>query len=186
MRSCDQTCDGEVGILEKFLDRRHHLHLRQPGKNDTTGTDDGNGKNEYSFPEPSATLQDSNRRCVFFRVQTSANVVYPTGCEDRTPRRTHIFHSLACLGCRSDVCGFVKPHKSQSEWLIRNHGAFEINREELRLRPKDQTCHHEVWVHVRHVNARLVDQARASLFRKQCQSRQPSKKRSSWNPYEKM
>ena len=59
MRSCDQTCDGEVGILEKFLDRRHHLQLRQPGKNDTTGTDDGNGKNEYIFPEPSATLQDS-------------------------------------------------------------------------------------------------------------------------------
>ena len=59
MRSCDQTCDAEVGILEQFLDRRRHLHLQQPGKNDTTGTDDGNGKNEYSFPEPSATLQDS-------------------------------------------------------------------------------------------------------------------------------
>ena len=81
--------------------RKHHFHLRQPGvndlngkndmhgKNDSTGTDGGNGKNEYSFLKPSATLQDS---CTFvdvlhtFRVQTSANVVYATGCEDRTPR----------------------------------------------------------------------------------------------------
>ena len=59
MTRCDQTCDGEVGILEQFLDRRRHLHLQQPGKNDTTGTDDGNGKNEYCFHEPSATLHDS-------------------------------------------------------------------------------------------------------------------------------
>ena len=57
---------AKLEFLKKILDRRHHLHLRQPGKNDTTGTDDGNGKNENSFPEPSATLQDSNRRCVFF------------------------------------------------------------------------------------------------------------------------
>ena len=83
------------------MDRRHHLHLRQSGgnlkngkndmhgKNDKTGTNGGNGKNDYSFPEPSVTLQDS---CTFvdvfrtLRVQTSANVVYGTGCEHRTPR----------------------------------------------------------------------------------------------------
>ena len=32
------------------------------GSNDKTGTDGGNGKNEHSFLEPSATLQDS---CTF-------------------------------------------------------------------------------------------------------------------------
>ena len=47
--------------------------------------------------------------------------------------------------------------------MIRKHGAFEINREVLGLRPKDQTCHHEVWVHLSHVNARLVDRASGNL-----------------------
>ena len=33
----------------------------------------------------------------------------------------------------TDVCGFVKPHKSQTDWLIRRHGASENDREELGL-----------------------------------------------------
>ena len=62
-RSCDQTCDGEVRIIEQFMDRRHHFHLRQPGmnlmsgKNDSTSTDHEIGKNEYSFSESWAALQ---------------------------------------------------------------------------------------------------------------------------------
>ena len=66
MKSCDQKLGGKVGIVENFIDRRRHLHLRQPGgkpndgkndmngKNGKTGTDGGNGKNEYSIPEPSS------------------------------------------------------------------------------------------------------------------------------------
>ena len=66
----DEKLRSDLGwrswIIENFMDRRHHLHLRQRGgnfkngKNDMngkknkTGTDGGNGKNEYSFPEPSA------------------------------------------------------------------------------------------------------------------------------------
>ena len=53
------------------MDRRRRLHLRQlgvnlksgkndmNGKNDKIGMDGGNVKNEYSFLEPSVTLQDS-------------------------------------------------------------------------------------------------------------------------------
>ena len=38
----------------------------------------------------------------------------------------------------TDVCGFVKPPKFQTEWLVRKHGAFEVDREELGLR--DARC----------------------------------------------
>ena len=81
MRSCDQTWNGDVGIIGQFMDRRHHLHLRQLGGNlkngkndmngntDKTGTDGGNGKNEYSFPEPSVILQDL---CTFVEFLTIA------------------------------------------------------------------------------------------------------------------
>ena len=74
MKSCDQNLSGKVGIIGKFTDRRRHLRLRQPGgnlkngkndmngTNDKTGMDGGNGKNEYSFLEPSVILQDS---CTF-------------------------------------------------------------------------------------------------------------------------
>ena len=34
------------------------------------------------------------------------------------------------------VFGFVKPPKSQSEWLIRRHGAFEINRQDSGMSSK--------------------------------------------------
>ena len=83
-------------------------------------------------------------------------------------------------------CGFVKPSRSQSEWLIREHGAFEINREELGFGPKDQICHQEVWLPRKHVNVRLVNRAREPLFHKRDQSRQPTKKSRSWNPCERM
>ena len=61
------------------MDRRRHLHLRQPGgnlkngkndmngKNDKIGMDDGNGKNEYTFPEPLEILQVS---CIFSNSRT--------------------------------------------------------------------------------------------------------------------
>ena len=38
-----------------------------------------------------------------------------------------------------------KPPNSQSESLSRKHGAFKVNRQDLGLSPKDQTCHHEVF-----------------------------------------
>ena len=63
--SSDQTWNGEVSTIERYMDRRRHpLHLRQPGgnphsgendingKNDKIGTDGRNGTDEYRFPEP--------------------------------------------------------------------------------------------------------------------------------------
>ena len=47
-----------------------------------------------------------------------------------------------------DVCSFIKPPGSETEWHIRMHGAFEIPHETLGIKPTDQSCHHEAWVHI--------------------------------------
>ena len=52
------------------------------------------------------------------------------------------------LGEWTDVCGFIKPPNTDVEWQIRGHGAFEINRDVLAIRPTDQSCHHEAWIHL--------------------------------------
>ena len=54
----------------------------------------------------------------------------------------------------SDVCGFLKPPGSEDD---RNHGVYTIPNSTLGHKEKDQSCHHEVWIHLLHVNARLVD-----------------------------
>ena len=51
-------------------------------------------------------------------------------------------------GTWSDFCGFLKPPDSYERWKIRQHGAFSIHHDTLGLRPKDQSCHHEVWLHL--------------------------------------
>ena len=56
----------------------------------------------------------------------------------------------------ADVCGFIKPPRTETEWHIRVHGAFEINREVLGIKHTDQSCHHEIWIHLLQDNARLV------------------------------
>ena len=57
----------------------------------------------------------------------------------------------------SDVCGFLKPPGSEDDWQIRSPVAFTIPYSTLGLKEKDQSCHHEAWIHLLHVNARLVD-----------------------------
>ena len=49
---------------------------------------------------------------------------------------------------RTDVCGFVKLPNSYDKWKVRLHGAFTLPGETLGLRPRDQSCHHEVWLHL--------------------------------------
>ena len=56
-------------------------------------------------------------------------------------------------------------------WHIRMHGAFEINRDVLGIKPTDRSCHHEVWIHFLHVNARLVERVRATNATRQGQDR---------------
>ena len=48
----------------------------------------------------------------------------------------------------ADVCGFLKPPGSDRYWKVRMHGAFSIPRKTLGLRPTDQSCHHETWLHL--------------------------------------
>ena len=33
-------------------------------------------------------------------------------------------------------------------WKVRMHGVFSIPRRTLGLRPTDQSCHHETWLHL--------------------------------------
>ena len=48
----------------------------------------------------------------------------------------------------TDVRGFVKPPDSCDKWKVRLHGAFTVPRETLGIGPKDQSCHHEVRLHL--------------------------------------
>ena len=48
----------------------------------------------------------------------------------------------------ADVCGFLKPPGSQRSWKVNKHGAFSIPRKTLGMRPNDQSCHHETWLHL--------------------------------------
>ena len=52
----------------------------------------------------------------------------------------------------ADVCGFLKPPGSQRFWKVNKHGAFSIPRKALGLRPNDQSCHHETWLHLHFVD----------------------------------
>ena len=47
----------------------------------------------------------------------------------------------------ADVCGFLEPPESNRHWKVRLHGAFSIPRDVFGLRPTDQSCHHETWLH---------------------------------------
>ena len=62
-------------------------------------------------------------------------------------------------------------------WHIRMHGAFEINRDVLGIKPTDRSCHHEVWIHFLHVNARLVERVRATIATKEGQDRRACAKK---------
>ena len=54
----------------------------------------------------------------------------------------------------ADVCGFLKPPDSHEKWKGRLHGAFSIHHSTLGLREEDQSCHHEVWMHLALTNPR--------------------------------
>ena len=54
----------------------------------------------------------------------------------------------------ADVCGFLEPPGSDRYWKVRMHGAFSIPRKALGLRPNDESCHHETWLHLDFVDWR--------------------------------
>ena len=61
---------------------------------------------------------------------------------------------VQCWENGPDVCGFIKPPDSREKWQVRLHGAFSIHHNTLAFREKDQSCHHEVWMHLALANFR--------------------------------
>ena len=72
----------------------------------------------------------------------------------------------------ADVCGFLKPPGSQRFWKVNKHGAFSIPRKTLGLRPNDQSCHHETWLHLD-----FVDWSNTSSRQHACEPRISLKER---------
>ena len=62
----------------------------------------------------------------------------------------------------ADVRGFLKPPDSDRYWKVRMHGDFSIPCTTLGLRPSDQSCHHEVWLHERTFCAVPLQQTKGS------------------------
>ena len=66
----------------------------------------------------------------------------------------------------ADVCGFPKPPESDRYWKVRVHGAFSIPHKALGLRPTDQSCHHESWLHLKFVDWQDVQPLRENYNRR--------------------
>ena len=64
------------------------------------------------------------------------------------PSPTPLWRPGSIPGNWADVCGFLKPPESDRHWKVRLHGAFSIPHEALGLRPTDQSCHLEAWLHL--------------------------------------
>ena len=62
----------------------------------------------------------------------------------------------AVPGDWADVCGFSQASRLYGRWKVRQHGAFSIHHDSQGLRPKDQSCHHEVWLHLAFVKTITV------------------------------
>ena len=54
----------------------------------------------------------------------------------------------------ADICGVLEPPGSDRCWKVRVYGAFSIPRKARGLRPNDQSCHHETWLHLDFVDWR--------------------------------
>ena len=74
----------------------------------------------------------------------------------RKPSPTRVYlHRLAPHPCGDQEACQV--NGSENEWQVRMRGAFTIPCGVLGLKETDESCHHEVWIHLLHVNVRLVD-----------------------------
>ena len=70
------------------------------------------------------------------------------------PGSTPLWGPGAVPGTWSDVCGFLEPPESDRHWKVRQHGAFPFPHDALGIRQTDQSCHHEVWLHLDFVERR--------------------------------
>ena len=80
---------------------------------------------------------------------------------------TKYFLTVPCLRRRAPHhCGDLEPSQQlgrrlwfsqlppgcQRFWKVSKHGAFSLPRQALGLRPSDQSCHHETWLHLHFVD----------------------------------
>ena len=107
--------------------------------------------------------------------QKSGNNPHPTSTLDEAfadtdfpmpPGPTPLWGPGAIPGEWADVCDFIVPPKSHDSWKVRSHGAFTIHREILGLSQRDQSCHHEVWLHLDFVGDRYAHGSRKNHDRR--------------------
>ena len=108
----------------------------------------------------------SNRHNVSTIEEAFADCALPT-----LPGPTPLWEPGSDPGCWADACGFLKPPESDRYWKVRLHGACSISHEALGLRPTDQSCHHETWLHLDFVEWQDVQPQREKV-----QSKDPLKK----------
>ena len=91
----------------------------------------------------------------------------------------------AVPGAWSDVCGFIKPPDSSERWRVRQHGAFPVRHEALGIRQTDQSCHHEVWLHLDFVDrcARATNSLERTFSAVPLQQTERSHKRGCQGPF---
>ena len=114
----------------------HHCSWFSAGRfNRKSGIPEGIQNFIWKTLHASARFNDSSQKCL----ATSPTPLWGLG---------------AVPGKWADVCGFLKPPNSDGQWKVRQHGAFSIFHEALGIRPTDQSCHHEAWLHLDFVGSR--------------------------------
>ena len=91
--------------------------------------------------------QRGNRNNISTIDEAFADCALPT-----PPGPTPLWGPGAVPGNWADVCGFLTPPESDRYWKVRLHGTFSIPHKTQGLRPTDQSCHHETWLHLEFVD----------------------------------
>ena len=73
---------------------------------------------------------------------------FPECARPMPPGPTPLWGPRQIPGNWADVCGFLKPPESDLQWDVRLHGAFSSPLDVFGVRPNDQSCHHEAWLHL--------------------------------------
>ncbi len=90
-----------------------------------------------------------NRNNISTIEEAFADCALPTPL-DRTP----LWGPGSIPGCWADVCEFLKPPESDQHWTSPTSRRFLHRTNALGLRPADQSCHHETWLHLEFVDWR--------------------------------
>ena len=95
---------------------------------------------------------------------------------------TNLTMPLGTSLCAQGQCRVIEPPDSYERWKVHQHGAFSIPPDTLGFRPKDQSCHHEMWLQLALVNHHGDNEPREwhelrLLLKERSAPYQPSKER---------